>query len=272
MVTTRFAPSPTGYLHLGHVYAAKVAREQGDRMLLRIEDIDGTRSTQAFTDAIYEDLEWLGVAWDGEPVLQSSRMGDYAEAVASLQSRELVYPCTCTRKEVAESAGAPQGPDGPIYPGTCRARSQAERERVLRSGSPYSLRLDIAACSVPDLSWEDADGTRHEADAYRFGDFVVARKETPTSYHLAVVVDDVWQEVTLVTRGRDLEQATHAQRVLQFLLGITPPRYLHHKLVVDADGRRLAKRDGDTAVRMLREQGWSPEKVWDEVQRGLEPD
>lgn len=268
--TTRFAPSPTGYLHLGHAYAAQVAREHGSTVLLRIEDIDGTRSTDAYAEAILDDLLWLGVSWDGEVVRQSDRMDAYRSALGVLDSRGLLYPCSCTRKEIQASAEAPHGPEGPIYPGTCKARTHTEREALIDSGAHYALRLDIGACNLPHLVWEDADGTWHVTDPARIGDFVVARKETPTSYHLAVVVDDAFQQVTLVTRGRDLEAATHPQSVLQYLLGITPPRYLHHALVCDETGRRLAKRDGDTAVRHLRARGWSPAQVWAEVERMLE--
>ncbi|MGE0002591.1 MAG: tRNA glutamyl-Q(34) synthetase GluQRS [Fimbriimonadaceae bacterium] len=270
METTRFAPSPTGYLHLGHVYAAQVAREHGSTMLLRIEDIDGTRATDTYAEAIFDDLRWLGVSWDGEVVRQSNRMDAYSSALRDLDSRGLVYPCFCTRKEILASVEAPQGPEAPIYPGTCKARTRTERKALIESGAQYALRLDIGACNLPQLHWEDADGTRHGTDSARIGDFVVARKETPTSYHLAVVIDDAFQEVTLVTRGRDLEDATHPQSVLQYLLGITPPRYLHHALVCDEAGRRLAKRDGDTAVRLLRERGWTPSRVWAEVERLLE--
>ncbi|MCC6403718.1 MAG: tRNA glutamyl-Q(34) synthetase GluQRS [Fimbriimonadaceae bacterium] len=269
METTRFAPSPTGYLHLGHAFAAWVARQLGHRMLVRIEDIDGTRSSEAFTQAILEDLAWLEIAWDGEVVRQSERMEAYRSAVESLQSQSLLYPCFCTRKEIHASVEAPHGPAGSIYPGTCRERTPAERNRLVREGKPYALRLDVGACKLPPLFWEDWNGKRHTTEPYRFGDFVVARKETRTSYHLAVVVDDSWQGVSLVTRGKDLEEATHAQSVLQHVLGIAPPRYLHHHLVTDKEGRRLTKRDGDTAIRLLRERGWSPERVWAAVERGL---
>jgi glutamyl-Q tRNA(Asp) synthetase len=277
MEVTRFAPSPTGLLHLGHAYAALRAREAGGRMLLRFEDIDASRVRPEFYVAIEEDLRWLGIRWDGEPTRQSGRMDAYARALRRLEEADAVYPCFCTRKEIAAEAArsleAPHGPDGPLYARTCACLAPAEREARMASGQPYALRLDAdrAASLVPGLEW-DEDGRRVEVDPARHGDFVVARKEFPASYHLAVVVDDAHQEVSLVTRGRDLIEATHAHRLLQALLGLPAPRYAHHRLVLGPDGKRLAKRSGPASVRSLREQGWTPGRALEEALHRLEPE
>lgn len=267
MIVTRFAPSPTGYLHLGHAFAALTANEaaKGGRFLVRIEDLDRTRSRPQFCDAILEDLRWLGLAWE-EPVLrQSQRMPFYREALDRLEAEGLLYPCFCTRgeiaAEIARASEAPHGPDGPLYPGTCRSLSGQERARRLSSGEPHALRLDSqkAAERLLALAFEElgdsSDGTQFGVNPLLFADVVLARKDMPSSYHLAVVVDDAAQGVTLVTRGRDLSPATHVQRVLQFLLGLPAPRYAHHRLIADDQGRKLSKRDDATSLRSLRAQG-----------------
>lgn len=269
---TRFAPSPTGWLHLGHAYAARTAREQGRTMLLRIEDIDRTRARPEYYAAIEEDLAWLGIRWDGPVRVQSEHFEDYARALARLDDAGLLYPCFCTRSEIAASASAQHGPDGPLYPGTCRRIPPDEARRRMEA-EPYALRLDAAkaAEAAGPLEFEEAGQGTAQADPTLHGDFVVARKEFPASYHLAVVVDDALQGVTLVTRGRDLAPATHAQRLLQALLGLPAPRYAHHRLVLGPDGRRLAKREGAASVRGLRESGAVPEDAWAAAVAALEP-
>jgi glutamyl-Q tRNA(Asp) synthetase len=260
MIVTRFAPSPTGLLHLGHAFAAFVAAENGQRFLLRIEDIDTTRVREDFVDALYEDLAWLGLRWE-EPVLrQSARFDAYRAALAKLEARGLLYPCFCTRKDIAEeiarASGAPHGPEGPLYPGTCRNLSAEARKARMESGAPYALRLDVrkAARLVGPLTFVEY-GKALAVEPLLFGDAVLARKETPTSYHLAVVVDDAFQGVTLVTRGDDLLSATHIQRVLQALLGLPAPTYAHHRLIRDAEGRKFSKRDRTATLRDLRAAG-----------------
>ena len=275
MIVTRFAPSPTGFLHPGHAFAAITAYESGDDFLLRIEDIDQGRARENFVEAIFLDLKWLGLSWD-EPVLrQSRRLPAYKAALEKLEARGVVYPCFCTRKEIAEeiarakeaphidlAAPRPGGPDGPLYPGTCRALTAAERAARISAGDSYALRLDCrkAAAAVGPLSF--TEGSRNvTVDPLRFGDVVVARREMPTSYHLAVVVDDAFQNVTLVTRGEDLLASTHIQRVLQALLGLPAPAYAHHRLILDAAGKKLSKRDGAETLAALREAGATPSDI-----------
>ena len=279
---TRFAPSPTGFLHLGHAFAAlfaeRAACESCGRFLLRIEDIETGRARADYAVAIEEDLAWLGLTWALPVRRQSAHFADYAAALERLKAKGLLYPCFCTRKEIAseiaESALAPQGPDGPLYPGTCRQRSSMERAERIESGESHAWRLDVEraiAFAGAALSFEESGlGPNGESGAIAarpeiFGDAVLARKDTPGSYHLGVVVDDALQGVTLVTRGNDLFQATHFQRLLQALLGLPAPRYRHHRLITDAAGKRLAKRDAATSLRHLRETGWSAERVRAEV-------
>jgi glutamyl-Q tRNA(Asp) synthetase len=268
---TRFAPSPTGRLHLGHAYSAltawRAARDAGGRFLLRIEDIDATRCRPAFTDGIVEDLAWLGVDWDGEIRRQSEHFDDYRAALATLEGRGLLYPCFCTRKdiqaEIERSSAAPHGPEGALYPGTCRRLGAEERAGPIAQGRPFALRLDVAEAmaAVGELQWNDRDRGPQRAHPERFGDVVLARKETPTSYHLAATVDDALQGVTLVTRGDDLFEATHVHRLLQALLGLPTPEYRHHRLLTDAEGRRFAKRDSSLTVHALRESGKTAAEV-----------
>ncbi|WP_380784965.1 tRNA glutamyl-Q(34) synthetase GluQRS [Sphingomonas sp. R86521] len=249
-VVTRFAPSPTGRLHLGHAASAirahDFARARGGRFVLRIEDIDGTRSRLEHVAAILEDLRWLGLEWD-ELVVQSDRLATYAAGLERLKAMALVYPCVCTRAEIAASASAPQGEMAPAYPGTCRLHPP-----VL--DVPHCWRLDMAkALEVTGpLTWHDASAGTVVADPLPQGDVVLARKDAPSSYHLAVTLDDAAQGVTDVVRGVDLFEATHVHRVLQALLGLPVPAYRHHPLVVDADGRRLAKRDGAPTLEARR--------------------
>ena len=275
MIVTRFAPSPTGYLHLGHVRSAwegwRAARQAGGRFLLRIEDIDRARCRPEFDAAILEDLAWLGLGWDGEVRRQSKHFDDYRAALARLNGEGMLYPCFCTRRdiqaEIARAGGAPQGEAAAVYPGTCRRLSAAERAARIASGIDYALRLDLAAaltCTGP-LHWSE-EGRHIPAEPQRLGDVVLARKDVPVSYHLAVAVDDALQGVTLVTRGIDLFAATHIHRVLQALLGLPTPAYRHHPLLTDAAGRRLAKRDKALTVRAMREAGAVPADILEQAQ------
>jgi glutamyl-Q tRNA(Asp) synthetase len=271
-VVTRFAPSPTGELHLGHAYSARIAWERahaaGGRFLLRIEDIDIRRSRREFEAAIREELHWLGLDWDGEVRRQSEHFADYGRALDVLDARGLIYPCFCTRADIAAATDAPhaslQGPDGPLYPGTCRHLPHAERRERLAAGEEHCLRLDAekAAGEAGPYAFFDETRGRLEGRPLLFGDVVLARKDTPTSYHHAVTVDDHLQGVTLVTRGEDLFPSTHVHGLLQRLLGYDTPRYAHHKLLTDADGRRFAKRDRSSTLKSLREAGKTPAEVF----------
>ena len=272
--TTRFAPSPTGWLHLGHAYAALFAarRAEGGRFLVRLEDIDGTRARPEYEEALFEDLAWLGLNWELPVRRQSEHFDEYRAGLQSLDSMGLLYPCFCTRKEIQEEIAradhAPHGPDGVLYPGTCRARSTDEKAERIAKGEAYALRLDVEkALSLigKELSWEDAARGEFIATPAIFGDVVLARKDTPASYHLAVVLDDARQGITLVTRGEDLLEATHLHRLLIELLHLPVPQWEHHRLIVDEAGRRLAKRDNARALRTLREQGWTRDRVLAEL-------
>ena len=266
---TRFAPSPTGLLHLGHAFSAltawDIARAAGGRFLLRIEDIDGPRCRPAFERAIDEDLHWLGLDWPRPVMRQSDRLPAYAEALARLAGMGLIYPCSCTRADIRAALTAPQegapGPDGPPYPGTCRGRAMAS----MRPGD--ALRLDIAraVALTGAIAFEETGPEhtgRHETMPAEMitgiGDVVLARKDIATSYHLAVVVDDAAQGVTHVVRGADLFAATPLHRLLQHLLGLPAPIYHHHRLIRDETGKRLAKRDDARAIRAYRAAGESP--------------
>jgi glutamyl-Q tRNA(Asp) synthetase len=270
MIVTRFAPSPTGYLHLGHVRSAwegwHAAREAGGTFLLRIEDIDRGRCRREFDAAILEDLDWLGLVWDGEVRRQSEHFADYRAALARLDEAGMLYPCFCTRREIqteiADAGGAPQGEAGPIYPGICKWLSPSERAEKIAAGADYALRLDVTAAwaRTGALVWSE-DGKRLAAEPALLGDIVLARKDVPTSYHLAVTVDDALQGVTLVTRGVDLFAATHIHRLLQALLGLPTPAYRHHPLLTDAGGRRLTKRDRALTIRAMRESGMNPTEI-----------
>ncbi|MGF1594079.1 MAG: tRNA glutamyl-Q(34) synthetase GluQRS [Kiloniellaceae bacterium] len=275
---TRFAPSPSGLLHLGHAYAALFAaraagpRRGGGRFLLRIEDIDGDRARPEFEAAIFADLAWLDLAWEQPIRRQSDHLTDYARALDTLQARGLVYPCFCTRKEIAaeiaRSGAAPHGPAEAVYPGTCRRLSAAERQTRKDAGTLYAVRLDVekalakaeAAHGGP-LTWHDRARGPQTCDPRPHGDVVLARKDIATSYHLSVVVDDAAQGVTLVTRGEDLFDASHIHRLLQQLLDLPVPDYHHHRLITDEHGQRLAKRSDALALCALRKSGRSPAEV-----------
>ncbi len=295
-LVSRFAPSPTGRLHLGHAYSAlkayDLARSGGGRFLLRIEDIDPGRTREDFVDGIIEDLRWLGIDWDGEILRQSQRLPLYAEALERLKAMGLVYPCFCTRAEIAASAAAPQGDDGPVYPGTCRTLTAAER--AARIEEPHCWRLDMAkaltlvtqapfvlsevegraandTCGArasirlstngSELQWWDETAGWIAADPAPQGDVILARKDAPTSYHLAVTVDDAAQGVTDIVRGQDLFAATHVHRLLQALLGLPTPLYHHHPLLTGPDGERLAKRRNSPSLADLRAGGADPAEL-----------
>ncbi|MEM1163796.1 MAG: tRNA glutamyl-Q(34) synthetase GluQRS [Pseudomonadota bacterium] len=279
MVVERFAPSPTGLLHLGHAYSAvmawRAAKTAGGRLLVRLEDLDRSRVRPAYEAAIAEDLAWLGLDWDGPMLRQSDRGDAYAAALAQLAAKGLTYRCTCTRRDIADAISAPQegamaatGPDGPVYPGTCRGRNRAADE-------PFAIRLNMAAAlehlSAATLSFHELSATASgmpedvaldlDQVVGGTGDVVLARRDGAVAYHLAVVIDDAFQGVTHVTRGRDLFSATPIHRVLQALLDLPAPTYRHHKLVRDEYGKRLAKRDDARAIASYRKAGLSPADV-----------
>lgn len=268
---TRFAPSPTGLLHLGHAYSALFAWEAacaGDgRFMLRIEDIDVGRSRDTFVDAIYEDLAWLGLVWETPVRRQSEHLDDYRAALDRLDVLGVLYPCFCTRAEIraeiAAADAAPHGPDGPLYPGTCRALPAPDRAARVAAGEPHALRLDVARALeiTGPLAWHDRGRGKVAATPEIHGDVVLARKDVPTSYHLAVTVDDALQGVTLVTRGEDLFPATHIHRLLQALLDLPVPEWHHHRLLTDDTGRRFAKRDRALTLRAMREAGRTPGEI-----------
>lgn len=266
-VVTRFAPSPTGRLHLGHAWSAVLAHDyarlRGGRFLLRIEDVDGTRSRAEHVAGILEDLRWLGLEWDGEVVFQSARLPVYAAALEELKARGLVYPCFCTRAEIADAMSAPHG-SAPVYPGTCRGIDAVERMH-----EPHAWRLDVvrAVAETGPLDWRDKRAGLVRAAPEKQGDVVLARKDVATSYHLAVTIDDAWAGVTDVVRGEDLFEATHVHRLLQALLGLATPRYRHHPLLTGPDGRRLAKRHGAPSLRAMREGGADGREVAERLRK-----
>ena len=265
---TRFAPSPTGPLHLGHAFSAilahDAARQAGGRFLLRIEDIDAERCRPQFTDAILEDLAWLGLAWDAPPVFQSQRGDAYAEALESLRARGLLYRCFRTRAEVMAGIGqAPHGPQRPFFGAPLSATEEARR---LEEGQPFAWRLSIRAAEgdlggFASLTFVDGQGAPSAADPWRSGDVILARKGMAVAYHLAAVVDDAASGVTCVIRGEDLREACHVQVLLQALLGLPTPAYRHHRLVVGDDGRRLAKRNRAQTLAVLRAAGATPADI-----------
>lgn len=259
-VISRFAPSPTGALHLGHAFSALLAhdaaRRAGGKFLIRIEDIDTGRCRADYIDAILEDLDWLGLDWDAPPLVQSTRGAAHAGALAKLKATGLVYRCVCTRTDIAAAAGAPQGAAGPIYPGTCR-------DAGIGADRPGAWRIDVAraVAATGPLTWHDHDAGLVTADPASLGDVVVARRDAATSYHLAATVDDAAQGVTHVVRGHDLFAATHVHRLLQALLDLPTPEYRHHALVLGPDGRRLAKRTPGATIGDLRAAGVAPERL-----------
>jgi len=252
MIVTRFAPSPNGPLHLGHAYAAIVAFDLAQRangaFKLRIEDIDGPRSRAGFVKDILADMAWLGLDWEGEAIFQSARLGTYEAAVAQLKALGVLYPCICTRAQIAKAATR-SGPDGPIYPGTCKGRA------IDPDGA--AMRLDVAkamAITGP-LTWHDALAGEQACTPEIFGDVVLVRKDLPASYHLAATLDDATDGITLVTRGRDLFAASHIHRLLQALLKLPVPRWHHHALLIEPSGEKLAKRRGSPSLSDRRRAG-----------------
>ena len=268
---TRFAPSPTGRLHLGHAYSAlyaeAMARAAGGRFLLRIEDIDRTRCRPEFEVDILEDLAWLGLAWEPLVRRQSDHLADYRAALAQLWEQKTVYPCFCTRREIQleikRAGGAPQGGEGQFYPGTCRHLSADVRNARMDAGDTYAIRLDAAAAAAltGPLTFVDRSYGEINVNPSLLGDVVLGRKDIGTSYHIAVTVDDALQAVSCVTRGEDLLESTHVHRLLQRLLGLPEPDYAHHRLLVNAEGQRLAKRDKAVTIRSLRASGQSAAEV-----------
>ena len=304
-MVTRFAPSPTGRLHVGHAWSAllahDMARAAGGAFRLRIEDIDGTRSRAEHVAGIMEDLAWLGICWDGEIMFQSQRLAQYDAALERLRGMGLLYPCFCTRADIAASASAPHGSDGAVYPGTCRGLSEAERVRRISAGAAHAWRIDMrqAVARVGMVEWRaspfpfrggdgdgglpqalcqddsphpnpsnesrasfepEGEGLNH-AHPLLHGDVVLARKDAPASYHLSCTLDDAAMGVSHVLRGDDLLGATDVHRLLQALLDLPSPAYIHHPLLVDADGKRLAKRSGSIALADLRAQGMDPARL-----------
>ncbi len=271
----RFAPSPNGQMHLGHALSAllnrDLARAVDGRFLVRIEDIDPTRSTPSFEAQILDDLAWLGLDWEKPAWRQSEHIGEHRKALEALGARRLVYPCFCTRGDIRAAAGpdAPRDPDGaPLYPGTCRELRTSERNERIRRGAPYALRLDMERALAEigrEIVWtelgEDGSAREVRTEPGAWGDVVLARRDVPTSYHLAVVVDDAAQGVTHVVRGKDLYQATSVHRVLQELLGLPAPVYRHHRLIMDETGRKLSKSEGAESLRTLRSSGATPADV-----------
>lgn len=268
MAATRFAPSPTGPLHLGHAYSAIIAhdcaRSVGGAFRLRVDDIDVVRSRPEHIDAIIGDLHWLGLEIDGPISRQSDRMGDYQQALVRLRARGLAYPCFCSRAEIAAeiaaSAHAPHGADGPVYPGTCRRLSPIACDLARSVSRPHAWRIDMAAATAlaGPLHWCDGDGVVHRADPLVHGDIVLARRDAASAYHLASTIDDAAMGISHVVRGNDLCSATDIHRLLQALLGLPTPVYVHHPLIGNADGVRLAKRDRAASLASMREAGVDP--------------
>lgn len=261
-VISRFAPSPTGNLHLGHAYSAWLGRHLSDTWRLRFEDIDTSRCRPEFLTSITEDLAWLGLQWDGDIRQQSAHFHEYAAGLETLKERGLIYPCFCTRSEIMLAQSAPHA-SAAIYPGTCRQLSHAERQSRVLAGHTYALRLDTTrACKgIGDLKFFEKNLGWIAAEPQRLGDVVLARKDTPTSYHLCVVHDDAVQGISHVIRGEDLIEATHIHILLQKLFGYDTPIYFHHKLLHGSDGKRLAKRDKAETLRSLRLSGKDPDSI-----------
>ncbi len=278
-VVARFAPSPNGLLHLGHAYAACVAydyaRDRGGKLLLRVEDIDLGRSKPEFVDAILADLQWLGLDWDGEVVFQSERLDSYAKATEQLKAKDLLYPCFCTRssmRAVQQGEGLVVGPDGPIYPGTCRNLSHDDRSERVKV-EPHSWRLDVeqAIRMSGDLFWHDEARGKQAADPRALGDVVLIPKETPVSYHLAVTLDDAQDEITHVVRGEDLFASTHIHRLLQALLDLPVPQYVHHPVLLDQTGVKLSKSRDSASLAVLREAGKPGYQVANDLRKNIFP-
>jgi glutamyl-Q tRNA(Asp) synthetase len=280
MVVTRFAPSPTGNLHLGHAFAALVAHRlsvaKKGHFLLRFEDIDHTRVRPEFYLQIEEDLKWFGFDWEKPAWRQLDRLDSYQEALSRLKELEVVYPCFCTRRQIEEELAhltrAPHGPEGPLYPGTCRNLTDDQIGELSQQSEPaWRLNAQKAAQLAGPLSFHDHCHGAIAVEPTLLGDIILARKDIGTSYHLAVIVDDAAQEITHVTRGEDLIPSTHVHRVLQRLLGLLEPRFLHHALIVDENGQRLAKRHDSLSLTTMREQGSSSQEILERLEKSLPP-
>ncbi len=271
---TRFAPSPTGNLHLGHAYSAlfayRKAAVSGGTFTLRIENIDAGRCSSESEQGIYEDLSWLGITWQTPVMRQSERTDAYRAALEKLDTMGILYPCFCSRKDILNAVdndlNAPHSFEGPLYPGTCKHHiSPAEIADKKAAGLPYSVRLDAGKAfkilGAAELYWHDAVKGKQPVRPEMFGDIILARKDTPTTYHLSVTIDDAAQGINLITRGEDLFPATHPQRLLQALLGLETPEYHHHPLISDENGKRIAKRDNPLTLRQMRERGVSADEV-----------
>ncbi|WP_028056121.1 tRNA glutamyl-Q(34) synthetase GluQRS [Sphingobium bisphenolivorans] len=284
-IVTRFAPSPTGRLHVGHGWSAlmawDMARAHGGVFRLRVEDIDGTRSRPEHVAGIVEDLQWLGLDWDGDIIFQSRRLGQYDAALKRLKEMGLTYPCFCTRADIAASGSAPHGAEGPVYPGTCRRLSGEERQGRIAAGEPHAWRIDMARATAQagPLAWQagtfpfgkPGETSIVAAHPITAGDVVLARKDAPASYHLSCTLDDAAMGVTHVLRGADLRTATDIHRLIQTLLALPTPIYIHHPLLVDAEGRRLAKRSGSIALADLRAHGADPAQLAADLRAGRFP-
>jgi glutamyl-Q tRNA(Asp) synthetase len=270
MIVTRFAPSPTGRLHLGHAYSASIGRAKGEAFRLRIEDLDQTRARPEFVNGIYEDLRWLGIEWDEPVFVQSLRTAAYETALDRLRYEGLAYACYCTRADIAQSLTAPHGDAATSYLGTCRDLPDDPQRRA---STPHCWRLNSmkALDRVRLPSWTEVDGRRFEGAADEVGDAILARKDAPASYHLACVVDDAEMGVTTVVRGADLRPSTPTQRLLQNLLGLPEPTYLHHALVTHEDGRRLAKRDLAPTLAAMRASGGNGPELVERLLTGVVP-
>ncbi len=259
---TRFAPSPTGELHKGHAYSAllayRAAQKEKGRFLLRIEDIDTTRCKPHFIQNIYDDLSWLGIKWE-EPVLQQrERMRAYSAAIQQLTELDVMYPCFCTRKDIQNHSAVRHGPEGVIYPGTCKHLSEHDITQRKLNGENYALRLNLSkALNIlpASLTWHNKHKGEIEAQPLLLGDVILARKDTPTSYHLSVVIDDAFQHVNHIIRGMDLWHATHIHIVLQKLLKLNTPLYHHHELLLDENGEKFAKRNKSVSLQSIKESG-----------------
>ena len=270
---TRFAPSPTGHMHLGHVFSAlfayEAAKKLGGKFILRIEDIDAQRSSKLFEESIYEDLDWLQINFSKEVRYQSDHIEDYKAAINELIKLHMVYPCFCSRSEIKaeimRAGNAPHEEDYSVYPGTCRRLSLEERKAKIEQNLSYAWRLNIRAASKKfgNLFWNDMRLGKHTVPVGIIGDVVLARKDTPTSYHLSATLDDHIQRIGLVTRGEDLVNATHIHKILQALLGLKSPKYLHHPLILDSSGVRLSKRTRAQTVKSLKASGLKREDVID---------
>lgn len=277
MPASRFAPSPTGLLHLGHAYSAlvahDVARAMGGQFLMRLDDLDTGRVRAEYRIAIDDDLAWLGLKPDGSSVAQSERTQCYLAALMQLEADGLAYPCFCSRAEIAASVAAPHGPDGPIYPGTCRALDRTAAEDRIAAGEAHAWRLDSqqAVQRVPTLYWQDDHAGQVAAKPQAFGDVVLARRDGAFAYHLASTIDDADMGISHVVRGADLFAATHVHRLLQALLDLPTPAYRHHRLIGDAAGKRLAKRDDAASIASLRDAGTDPERLIDNLRQSVLP-